>query len=85
MPKHCAEFRNEPQSVTMQRNLRHILEDMMHYRPPSDIFFGGGASPPVPRGIYAIGPAWSVFYSSNNCVWSVYGSACSSCRAPTCV
>jgi len=22
--KHCAEFRNEPQSVTMQRNLRHI-------------------------------------------------------------
>jgi len=25
MPKHCAEFRDEPQSVTMQRNLRHIF------------------------------------------------------------
>jgi len=24
MPKHCAEFSNKPQSITMQRNLRHI-------------------------------------------------------------
>ena len=38
--KHRAEFRNEPQSVTMQRNLRHI-GDMMHYRPPIRHFFGG--------------------------------------------
>jgi len=52
MPKHCAEFRYEPQPVTMQQNLRHIGGDMMHYRPPIR-HLGGGRVPPVPRGIYA--------------------------------
>jgi len=50
MQKQCAEFRNEPQSVTMQQNLRHIwVGDMTHYRPPSDIFLEGGDSPYHPR------------------------------------
>jgi len=51
MPKHCAEFRNEPQSVTMQRNLRHIWGG--HDALPSPIRHFGGRVSPVPRGICA--------------------------------
>jgi len=42
---------NETNSLSfMQRNLRHIWVDMMHYRPPSDIFFWGGRVPLPPAG-----------------------------------
>jgi len=68
MPKHCAEFRNEPQSVAMQRNLRHLFlaGGIMHYRPPSDIFGGGRVPAPVPRGIYATG------WAGPDCIISVF-------------
>jgi len=52
MPKPCAEFRNEPQSVTMQRNLRHIWGGQDALSSPIQHFFWGGGGR-VPRGIYA--------------------------------
>ena len=46
---------NETNSLSFKElNLCHIWGDMMHYRPPTHIFFGG-TYPPVPRGIYATG------------------------------
>jgi len=43
-------------SQSLQRNLRHIWGDMMHYRPPSDIFFlGGGVSILSPAGFTPLG------------------------------
>jgi len=56
MPKHCAEFRNEPQSVNMQRNIRHIWggHDAL---PSSRPTFLGDVSP-CPRRIYAT--AWAL-------------------------
>ena len=39
--------------------MRHIWGDMTYYRPPFDIFFGGGEDvSPVPREIYA--PAYNL-------------------------
>jgi len=49
MSKHCAEFRHEPQSVTMQRNLRHIGggdDALLHHAPPHPTF--GGKRVPLP-------------------------------------
>ena len=51
--QNTAEFRNEPQLVTMQRNLRISGEG--HNALPSPIRHFGGTCPPVSRGIYATG------------------------------
>ena len=48
MPKHCAEMRNETQSVTMQRNLRHIGGHDALPSPNPTFFLGGGTCPPCP-------------------------------------
>jgi len=50
MPKHCAEFRNEPQSVAMQRNLRHLFLAGGHNALPSPIrhFWRGTCPGPCP-------------------------------------
>ena len=50
MPKHCAEFRNEPQSVTMQRNLRRIWGVGTYALPSSHPTFWWDVSPLSPTG-----------------------------------